>query len=83
MRDIATCHVCIGSGVRREIDCDFCGGSGLRRKCHRNECYEHGCSGYGDCYVPPKPPRKTLNERLRLAWGVVFTGRYDALDWRE
>lgn len=32
------------------------------------------------------PARKlgypSLFSRLRLAWGV-FTGRYDALDWRE
>src|SRR3546814_2961521 len=37
--------------------CGWCGGTGYRRRCHRSECHEHGCSGYGDCYVSPDQVR--------------------------
>jgi len=45
------CHACRGSGGNGE--CYRCGGSGRVKKCYRSECQEHGCAGYGDCYVAP------------------------------
>ena len=36
-----------------------------------------------ECFRMLTPPSIAYGfDRIRLAWGV-FTGRYDALDWRE
>lgn len=32
-------------------DCTGCGGTGYRRECNDPDCAEHGCCGYGKCYV--------------------------------
>lgn len=34
-------------------DCTGCGGTGYRRECNDLDCADHGCCGYGKCYVSP------------------------------
>lgn len=48
---IYDCNRCYGKGG----DCDRCGGSGKLQPCLKDECKEHGCSGYGYCFVPKSP----------------------------
>ena len=51
-RRMLVCRTCRGTGAVVFVECDLCGGTGVRRACQSTECIEHGCSGYGYCYVP-------------------------------